>query len=109
MTPTYERLSSANRAAAYRLCATLAENILVVNECSEDGQWRSKPLVILVSTLAAMANDAMCGIGGGADWEQREDPNRTVQRRSALNRHQRRPLSSDTSCLRRSRVLAAGH
>ena len=53
---------------------------------------------------------AMRGIGGGgADWEQREYPNRLVRRRFAPNRHQRLPLSCDASCLGRSPVLTDGH
>jgi hypothetical protein len=32
-------------------------------------------------------NDVMRGIGGGAEWEQREYPNRLVRRPSAPNGH----------------------
>jgi len=52
----------------------------------------------------------MHGIGaGGAEWEQREYPNRSVLSPIALNRRQLPPLSCYVSRLGRLYLLADGH
>jgi hypothetical protein len=55
-----------------------------------------------------MAMTGYAASGRGAEWEQREVPNRLVRRPSAPNRLQRLPLSCDASCLGRSRAVANG-
>ena len=68
--------------------------------------------------VRAVANDRRrlrCGrrekrsVRRGAEWEQRECPNRLVWRPSEPNRHQAPPLSCDASYLARSSAWPDGH
>lgn len=82
-------------------------DVQVDNKCNDDGLGnRWSPSCVDVDDDR---NDLTRGIGGGAEWEQREYPNRTVRRPTALNRRQRFPLSCDASYLGRSSAWADGH
>ena len=78
--PCAERTEPVNIACA----ATVAEHAQVVGEHREGGRWHRKPGHSCVDVDRG-GNVVMHGIGGGADWEQRECPNRLVRRPSAPN------------------------
>jgi hypothetical protein len=70
-----DRLPSAHGARAYSLCGNGCRGHPCRRRPLRRWSMASETVTRPVSTATRLSNDPMRGVGGGADWEQREYPN----------------------------------